>query len=48
MDLVALGNFDMEEEHAVYTYDQFERYIRISIEDKENLISVIRNLSHLT
>ena len=33
MDLVALGNFDMEKEHAVYPY------INISNEDKENLIS---------
>ena len=39
MDLVALGNFDMEEEHVVYPYDQFEPYIGINNEDKENLIS---------
>ena len=39
MDLLALGNFDMEKEHAVYPYDQSEPYIRISDEDKENLIS---------
>ena len=38
MDLLALGNFYMEE-HAVYTYDQSEPYISISNEDKENLIS---------
>ena len=29
MDLVALGNFDMEEEHVVYPYDQSEPYIGI-------------------
>ena len=39
MDLVALGNFDMEKEHAIYPYDQFDLYIIISNEDKENLIS---------
>ena len=38
MDLVALGNVDMEKEHAVYPYDQSEPYISISNEDKENLI----------
>ena len=48
MDLVALGNFDMEKEHAVYPYDQSEPYISINNEDKENLISAIRNPSHLT
>ena len=39
MDLVALENFDMEKEHAIYPYDQSEPYITISNEDKENLIS---------
>ena len=39
MDHVALGNFDMKKEHVVYPYDQFEPYISISNEDKENLIS---------
>ena len=39
MDHVALGNFDMEKEHAVYPHDQFEPYISISNEEKENLIS---------
>ena len=39
MDLVALGNFDMEKEHAVYPYDQSQPYISISNEDKENSIS---------
>ena len=39
MDHVALGNFDMKKEHAVYPYDQSEPYISISNEDKENLIS---------
>ena len=34
MDLVALKIFDMEEEHAVYPYDQPEPYINISNEDK--------------
>ena len=49
MDLVALGNFEMEEEHAVYPYDHSEPYISISNEDKENLISVMRKtLSCLT
>ena len=36
---MALGNFDMEKEHAVYPYDQSEPYISISNEEKENLIS---------
>ena len=39
MDHVALGNFDMENKHAVYPYDQSKPYISISNEDKENLIS---------
>ena len=39
MDLVALENFDIEKEHAIYPYDQSEPYITISNEDKENLIS---------
>ena len=39
MDLVALGNFDMEKEHAVYPYDQSKPYITINNEDKENLTS---------
>ena len=39
MDLVALEIFDMEKEHAVYPYDQFEPYITISNKGKENLIS---------
>ena len=39
MDLVALGNFDMKKEHAVYPHDQSKPYISISNEDKENLIS---------
>ena len=39
MDLMALENFDMEKEHAVYPYDQSKPYITISNEDKENLIS---------
>ena len=39
MDLVALGNFDMEEEHAIYPYDESKSYIRISNEDKESLTS---------
>ena len=39
MDLVALENFDMENEHVVYPYDQSEPYIPINNEDKENLIS---------
>ena len=39
MDLMALGIFDMEKEHAVYPYDQSEPYISINNEDKENLIS---------
>ena len=34
MDLMALGNFDMEKEHAVYPYDQSEPYMSISNEDK--------------
>ena len=41
MDLVSLGNFDMEKEHVVYPYDQSKPYIRISNEDKENLISTM-------
>ena len=48
MDLFALGNFDMEKEHAVYPYDQFDPYIRISNEDKENLISAMGNPSYMT
>ena len=48
MDLVALGNFDMEKGHAVYPYDQSEPYISISNEAKENLISAMGNPSHLT
>ena len=36
---MALGNFDMEKEHAVYPYGQSKPYISISNEDKENLIS---------
>ena len=39
MDIVALENFNIEKEHAVYLYDQFDPYITISNEDKENLIS---------
>ena len=39
MDHVALGNIDMKKEHAVYPHDQFEPYISISNEDKENSIS---------
>ena len=39
MDLVALGNFSIEKEHAVYPYDLSEPYISINNEDKENLIS---------
>ena len=38
MDHVALGNFDMQKVHAVYPHNQFEPYISISNEDKENLI----------
>ena len=34
MDLVALGNFYMEEEHAANPYDQFEPYISVNNEDK--------------
>ena len=30
MDLLALGNFCMEEEHAVYPYDQSEPYVSIN------------------
>ena len=48
MDLVALGNFDMEKEHVVYPYDQSEPYMRIGYEDKENLISAMGNPTHLT
>ena len=48
MDLVALGNFDMEKEHAVYPYDQSEPYISINNEEKENLISTMGNPSHMT
>ena len=39
MDHVALGNFDMEKEHAIYPNDQSEPYISIIHEYKENLIS---------
>ena len=39
MDHVALGNFDMKKDHAVYPHDQSRTYINISDEDKENLIS---------
>ena len=39
MDLVNLGNFDMEEEHAVYPYDKSDPYISISNEDKEKQYS---------
>ena len=35
MDLVALGNFDMEEEHATNPYDQSQPYINVNNEDKE-------------
>ena len=35
MDLVALGNFDMEEKHAANPYDQYEPYINVNNEDKE-------------
>ena len=35
MDHVALGNCDMEKEHAVYPYDQSEPYISINNEDME-------------
>ena len=48
MDHVALGNFDMKKEHAVYPHDQSKPYISISKEDKENLISTMGNPSHLT
>ena len=50
MDHVALGNFDMEKEHAVYPYDESEPYISISNEYKENLISEldIRNGESIT
>ena len=48
MDHVALGNFDMKKEHAVYPHDQSEPYISISNEDKENLISAMGNPSQLT
>ena len=44
---MALRNFNMEEEHVVYPYDQFEPYITISNEVKENLILVMGNLSHM-
>ena len=36
MDLLALGNFYMEEEHTIYTYDKLEPYIKINTEDKDN------------
>ena len=39
MDHVALGNFDMKKEHAVYAHYQSDTYINISNEDKENSIS---------
>ena len=39
MDLVALGNFYMEERHAVYTYDQSEPYISTRNEDLEKQCS---------
>ena len=48
MDLMALGNFDMEKEHAVYPYDQSKPYISISNEDRENLISMMGNISHMS
>ena len=48
MDHVALGNLDMEKEHAVYPYDKSKPYISISNEDKYNLISAMGNPSHLT
>ena len=35
MDLVALENFDIEKEHAVYPYDQSEPYKGINNEDIE-------------
>ena len=48
MDLVELGNFDMEKEHAFYPYDHYEPYISISNEDIENLILAMGNPSHLS
>ena len=48
MEVVDLGNFDMEKEHAIYPYDQSDPYISISNEDKENLISTMGNPSHMT
>ena len=39
MDHMALENFDVKKEHAIYPHDQSEPYISISNEDKENLIS---------
>ena len=48
MDHVALGNFDMKKEHAIYPYDQSKPYISIDNEDKEKLISAMGNPSHLT
>ena len=38
MDHVALGKFDIKKEHVVYPHDQFDPYISISNEDKENNI----------
>ena len=35
MDLVALGNFYMEEKHAANPYDQSKPYISVNNEDKE-------------
>ena len=37
MDHVALVNFDMKKEHAVYPYDQSEAYISINNEEKDDL-----------
>ena len=50
MDLMALGDFDMEKEHAFYPYDQSEPYISINNEDKENLIQEldINNVESIT
>ena len=48
IDLVALGKFDMEKEHAGYPYDQSKPYISIINKDKDNLISAMGNPSHLT
>ena len=39
MDLVALVKFYVEEEHAVYTYDQSEPYISTGNEDLEKQCS---------